>query len=130
VLIGECGPHCGAGGAACGARFGGDGFLRVFPVLVLVAYHGAVFLEPVANVREMQKPVLPQSDIDECSFDAGHHLGDFPKVDITDHLFLIGSLDEQFCQATIFRNCNTGFVGASVDDDFLLHAVLFVPTFL
>ena len=78
----------------------------------------------------MKEAVLPQSDIDECSLDAGHHLGNFAKVDVTDHFFLIGSLDEQLCQATILRNCNTGLVGASVYYYFLLHAVRFVPTFL
>ena len=105
-------------------------FFPLFALIVVIADHRGVFFEPVTDVRKVEEPVLPESEIDKSSFDAGHHLGDLAKIDVTDHFLLIGSLDEELCQPPVFRDGYTGFVGACVDDDFLLHTVRIVPTFL
>ena len=59
--------------------------------------------------------------IDEGGTNAGHHLGDLAKVDVSDHTLFTGSLDEQFGELAFFKNGDTVFVRRGIDNDFFFH---------
>ncbi len=72
----------------------------------------------------MQKPVLPQSQIDKCGLYAAHYLGYFAKVNIPHHFLFVGSFNKELCQAPFFGDSNARLVGGSVDYNLFLHTEL------
>ncbi len=78
----------------------------------------------------MEETVLAKPEVDECCLDTRHHLGNFAKVDVADHFFLVRGLDKKLREPSVLCDGDPCFVGRRVDDDFFLHTVPIVPTFL
>ena len=80
------------------------------------------FVDRVDDVRDVQKPVAFEPDVNERALHAGQHFRDPALVDVADDAAMPLALDENLGDEIFLEDRHHGLVAVGRDDHFLLHS--------